>query len=194
MLRRALLFSGMAASAVASCGAVIDGGNGAPVHVDDLDDQNAALRAAFNAAHGKVRLLFVVGPTCGPCLRGLIDMNANLGANLLSDRRLAIFVVHVPTLSAQRQHAERAAQLIQGDSVHHYWDSSGQIGRAVQRTLQIAVYVWDVWLTYGPEANWDGADPPPPVVWSHQLGGLAGRRLDPQAVAADVRARVERLH
>jgi len=195
MKRRTMLIM-LGAGLLSACGEAIDrrADAGPPAHVTVLDDNLSALKTAFNAAHDDVRLLFIVGPTCGPCLRGLIDLNSNLGPSLLADRRLSVFIVAVPTLSAQLQHAQRAAQLMTGASVQHYWDPHGKSGEVVQQTLQIPEYAWDVWLTYDPGPVWDAAAPPAPATWSHQLGGLRqGTRLNPPAFAADVRARVDRI-
>lgn len=194
MRRRELIITLAAAGLAVGCGAENDQRVGPPAEVALLSEDLSTLKAAFNAAPSKVRLLFLVGPTCGPCLRGLIDLNAELGAALLSDQRLDLLVVHVPTLSAEYSHAQRAAQLMRGSSVRHYWDASGRIGEVVQQTLKIPVYAWDVWLTYAPGPLWVAEAPPAPAAWSHQLGGLReGARLDPEAFAADVRARVEQL-
>lgn len=196
MQRRTVLFSMLATGTVAACGEAIDRAatGGGPVEVAVLDETQTALKAAFNAAPDDVRLLFLVGPSCGPCLRGLMELSEALGADLLSHERLKVLVVHVPTLGAQQHHAERAAQLLNGPSVTHYWDPSGQSGDVVQQTLQIPEYAWDVWLTYNAGPTWDAEAPPAPAAWSHQLGRLPQEsRLDPDGFAADVRARVEQL-
>ncbi|MDP3739530.1 MAG: hypothetical protein Q8R02_19235 [Hyphomonadaceae bacterium] len=197
MKRRHIIIGAGAAATLAACGEAIDENafGGAPVEVTELDEKLSALRAAFDAAAGCVRLLFVVGPSCGPCLRGLIDMDKELGERLLSDARLKVFVVHVPTLSAELHHAQRAAKLLQGSSVRNFWDPSGRSGDVVQQTLQIPEYAWDVWLTYDPGDLWQGDAPPAPATWSHQLGALdKGTRLEPASFAADVRKRVGELN
>lgn len=196
MHRRALLASAAAALTTAACGEAIDNAamDGSPADVETLSDDLTALKAAFNATPDAVRLLFIVGPSCGPCLRGLMELNEALGADLLSDERLEVLVVHVPTLGAEAHHAQRAAGLMRGSSVAHYWDPSGRSGDAVQQALGISEYAWDVWLTYPPGPTWSEPAPPAPAAWSHQLGGLgAENRLNPEAFAADVRARVEQL-
>jgi hypothetical protein len=197
MRRRTLLIT-LGAGLASACGEAIDrqaSGGAAPVPVTVLDEELTALKTAFNGAQSKVRLLFVAGPSCGPCLRGLMELNEALGADLLSDQRLSTLVVHVPTLGAEQHHAERAAQLLNGASVTHYWDPSGKSGDAVTEALGIApIYAWDVWLIYPPGDQWEASAPPAPARWMHQLGQLPREtRLDPQAFAADVRARVEQL-
>jgi len=195
MHRRNMVIALSAAGLAAACGEAIDRANTSPLpDVTVLDADLTVLKTAFNAARDHVRLLFIVGPTCGPCLRGLMETNAALGPTLLSDHRLATFVVGVPTLGAQLEHARRAARLIQGSSVKFYWDPDGAVGTRVERTLAIPEYAWDVWLTYAPGPVWEGETPPPPAAWMHQLGGLQqGVRLDADALARDVRSRVEHI-
>src|SRR5215213_8806627 len=67
-----------------------------------LGEDSQALRDDFNRAKGTVRLLFVVGPTCPSCLRGLDDVNRDL-LSKTDDPRLQTFVVHVPALGAKSQ-------------------------------------------------------------------------------------------
>lgn len=196
MHRRNLLVSFAIAGLASACGEAIDRMRSGPQpDVMVLDDSLTALKTAFNAARNHVRLLFIVGPSCGPCLRGLMDNNQALGPELLSDRRLSVFIVGVPTLGATLEHARRAARLLSGSSVSFFWDPSGNTGLAVMRALRIEpIYAWDVWLTYEPGPVWDGATPPAPVKWMHQLSALhQGVRLDASALAADVRARVGAL-
>lgn len=196
MIRRQVIAGAGAMATLAACGEAIDqqAFKGPPVEVATLDESLSGLKTAFNSAAGQIRLVFVVGPSCGPCLRGLIDMDKELGKSLLSDQRLRVLVVHVPTLGAELKHAQRAARLIGGSSVQHFWDESGNMGWVLKDTLGIDEYAWDVWLTYGPDQKWTGDDPPKPDAWSHQLSGLTvAPFLDPKAVASDVRARVERI-
>lgn len=197
MRRRTVLLSLSAGGLLAACGEAIDRAaidGAAPVDLGVLGDDLAALKTAFNAARGDVRLLFLAGPSCGACLRALIELNDALGADLLGNERLAVFNVYVPTLGAAEHHARRAAQLMRGKSVSHYWDPGGKSGDAVQEALQIDQYAWDVWLIYGPDATWENEAPPAPATWMHQLHGLPNeRRLDAEALAADVRKRLGQL-
>src|SRR6202047_1946341 len=65
-----------------------------------LDKSLSQLRADFNANAGKVRLLYIVGPTCGICLRGMSDLQETVYSKKGDDPRLVTFVIHVPTLGA----------------------------------------------------------------------------------------------
>ena len=159
-----------------------------PVPYTILDDQASQLRADFNRKAGSVRLLFVVDPICPGCLRGLADMNRDLLRRTV-DARLQIFVVHEPVLGLARyapwlrvsggEDVPKAAQLLENPNVEHYWNPSGAFGRLLSQAIGLKngdrqVYAWDVWLLYGPEAQWVGTGPPQPRLLMHQLGALRG--------------------
>src|SRR5260370_30194136 len=85
-----------------------------------LDKDLTRLRADFNANVGKVRLLYIVGPTCGICLRGMSDLQESLYSKTGNDPRLVTFVMHVPTLGAQEANVEPASHLIDNRLTTHY--------------------------------------------------------------------------
>ncbi len=149
-----------------------EGVQDAPYEVigDDLQD----LKNAFNANEGRVRLLFLSGPTCGICLRGMADLNDEFLAERQNDDRLVTFVVHVPTMGAKERHVIETIPLLQGPRIHHYWEDSGIIGQHFSETMDVSMYVWDFWAIYGPDARWDGTLPPKPSYYEHQLGGSGG--------------------
>lgn len=158
-----------------------------------MDDRFNELRDDFNRAQGTVRLLFVVDPICPGCLRGMDDMNRDL-LSKTTDSRLRTFVVHVPVIGAQSKDVLPAAKLLENPNVRHYWNPSGEFGRSLSRAVQLqsdkdAVYAWDVWLLYGPDAKWTAADPPQPKLLMHQLRRLAGSKfpkLDSKVFAHEV--------
>ena len=169
-----------------------DGPASSPGHVA-LDDQFSQLREDFNRAKGSVRLLFVVDPICPGCLRGMDDMNRDL-LSQTKDERLKTFVVHVPVIGAKAKDiAMPAARLLQNPHVRNYWNESGEFGRALAKAVQLendkeAVYAWDVWLLYGPDAEWVGTGPPQPKLLMHQLWKLEGTRF-PQLTARSLRVK-----
>ena len=146
-----------------------------------VEDDLARLKADFNAAADGVRLVFIVGPTCGVCLRGLADLNRDL-LNGNDEPRLWAHIVHVPTLGAKAQHVPDAAALVTGGAhVIHYWEDSGIVGRLYEETLGFdGVYAWDVWMVYKPGARWEGRLPPPPDFAMHQLSSPRIEKLMPR--------------
>ena len=159
-----------------------------------LDEDLTRLKADFNAMADKVRLVFISGPTCGICLRGLDDLNGSIVQSIQNDPRIHTLVVHVPTLGAEEKHVAPSIPLMEGPRVTHYWDQGGPSGIAFQKALDIPMYAWDVWMIYEPGARWEGESPPAPVFWQHQLGGLdRGARLDAGEFSAQVHARLDSL-
>ena len=132
------------------------------------------LKDDFNANAGRVRLLFISGPTCGICLRGMADLNDAFIAASQGDGRLVTFVVHVPALGAREEHVAASIPLLQGPRIHHYWEDTGIIGQHYSDVMDVEMYVWDFWMIYGPEARWDGLMPPAPDYYEHQLGVTSG--------------------
>lgn len=193
------LFTGFAflgaLTGAAGCTRADDGNAGASTSTYMiLDDQGSRLRDDFNRSKGTVRLLFVVDPTCGGCLRGMDDVNRDLLA-ITDDPRLRIFVVHVPVIGATEKDVSPATKLLRNPHVHHYWNASGAFGRELAEAVGLKrgdelVYAWDVWLIYGPEATWEGVSPPRPRRLMHQLRALQGSkdfpRLDSEVFAREV--------
>ncbi len=138
-----------------------------------LDQSLAILRDEFNAKAGTVRLLFIVGPTCGQCLWGMESIDRALLAEN-SDPRLHTFVVHVPALGAEEKDVEPATQFLTGMNITHYWEDTGVIGDLYGKLYKdevvgMAPYSWDVWMIYGPGARWDGKLPPKPDYWVYLM-------------------------
>ncbi len=158
-----------------------------------LTEDLAQLKTEFNAANEKIRLVFISGPSCGICLRGLDDLNRSIVASLQSDPRVHTFVVHVPTLGAEEKHVVASIPLMAGPRVSHYWDEVGNSGRLFQEALNIPMYAWDVWMIYEPGQTWEqDRSPPEPVFWHHQLPGLPKeQRLDAEAFAVAVSDRLK---
>lgn len=133
------------------------------------------LKDDFNANQGRVRLMFLSGPTCGICLRGMADFNDAFLAEHQDDDRLVTFVVHVPTMGAKEKHVAEAVPLLDGPRIHHYWEDTGIIGQHYRETMSVGMYVWDFWAIYGPDARWDDLLPPVPEYYEHQLGVTSGK-------------------
>ncbi len=135
-----------------------------------LGEDLQQLKDDFNANEGRVRLMFLNGPTCGICLRGMADLNDEFIAASQNDDRLVTFVVHVPTLGAKEEHVADTIPLLNGPRVHHYWEDTGIIGSHYSDVMDVGMYVWDFWAIYGPDARWEGTLPPKPDYYEHQLG------------------------
>ena len=166
-----------------------------------LGEDLQQLKDHFNANQGKVRLLFLSGPTCGICLRGMADLNDEFLAASQNDARLITYIVHVPTMGAKENHAVDSMPLLDGPRIHHYWEETGVIGQHFTEVMGVAMYVWDFWAIYGPDHRWDGILPPVPDYFEHQLGVTSGgssgfpreRVLDAERFAAVTRKYMDEL-
>lgn len=160
-----------------------------------LDKSLSQLRADFNANAGKVRLLYIVGPTCGICLRGMSDLQEAVYSKKGDDPRIVTFVVHVPTLGAREANVAPASRLITNRYTTHYWEETGITGRLMQQALDVDQYIWDFWAIYDPSVRWsDEHLMPAPTFYQHQLQSLPAekrhlppeKRLDAPVFAAKV--------
>ena len=160
-----------------------------------LDEELTQFKEDFNAMSDKLRLVFISGPSCGICLRGMDDLNRSIVASKQDDPRIHTMVLYVPALGANEEHARAAVSLLPGPRVSHYWDGSGNSGLEFQKTLGIPMYAWDVWMIYEPGAQWEEASvPPPPAFWQHQLPSLPkDQKLDAEEFAAAVTERLSLL-
>ena len=91
---------------------------GKPAYIT-LNEDLSQLKADFNAMTDKVRLVFISGPSCGICLRGMDDLNEAIVASLQNDPRIHTFVLYVPTLGAKEKHVAAAVPLMQGPRINH---------------------------------------------------------------------------
>jgi hypothetical protein len=153
-----------------------------------LDKSLSQLRADFNANVGKVRMLYIVGPTCGICLRGMSDLQETVYSKRGDDPRMVTFVIHVPTLGAREANVAPASRLITNRYTTHYWEETGITGKLMQQVIGDDKYVWDFWTIYGPNVIWsDEHLMPAPSFWQHQLDGLPPeKKLEPNVFAAKV--------
>src|SRR6266540_2443018 len=73
--------------------------------------QARTLRDAFNADIGTVRVLALVSPTCGACLRGAADLQHHVFAPV-SDARLRGYLVWVPKLDGHEADVDQATHTV----------------------------------------------------------------------------------
>ncbi len=177
----------LAACSTEEPGQSVEQSNEPAYHI--VDESLERIRNDFNAMQDKLRLVFISGPSCGICLRGMDDLNESIVASLQADPRVHTMLVYVPALGAKERHVAAAVPLMQGPRVSHYWDEQGRSGLEFQQALGIKIYAWDVWMMFAPGARWEPGSPPPePVFWQHQLPILPeSQRLDAEVFADRVK-------
>jgi hypothetical protein len=155
-----------------------------------LDNTVAALRTAFDADAGKVRVLMLVSPTCGVCLNGASEVSQRL-SKLDHGKDVPIYVVWVPRLGAREGNVSSASRVVTASWAQQYWDGNDLLGAQYQRVLGWSDNAWDVYMLYGPKTQWTGGLPPAPEFYMHQTSER-GPRLDPAIFGSRVRRLLER--
>lgn len=166
-----------------------------PITISAKDD--AALRDAFNRAKGSVRLVFLIDPICPTCLRGLKDLDTDVLLPHASDAALQTFVINTPVLGATEKDTANTCSIVHNGHVTQYWDPNQELGTLFANALGMkdgdkVIFAWDVWLVYGPYAEWTGANPPKADFLMHQLPDLMGRDGFPFLRAPVFAAEVEK--
>lgn len=90
----------------------------------------------------------------------------------MKEAPIEVLVVWIPAINGDDYAAaNRSLNKIVDDRARHYWDGGQELGDAFSPILGIrSRMAWDVYLLYGPEADWKDA-PPVPAEWLHQLAG-----------------------
>lgn len=95
----------------------------------------------------------------------------------LPNEDIRVYVVWVPMFRGRERDVPRATREILDSRASHYWDGDSVLGKGYRETLRLSEDAWDIFLLYGPEARWEGQEPPQPVFWMHQLGSRRRPRV-----------------
>ncbi len=151
----------------------------------------AELRTRFNRDKGKVRVLMLLSPTCPMCVGGASVIQTKV-LDAVKNPDVRAYAVWVPILDSDGESTVgKASTRLHDARVSRYWDGKGEFVKSFARVLSLGDRpAWDVYMLYGPEAEWT-AEPPTPRSWMHQLQGLdPARRLDGATFAAELTALV----
>src|SRR5258708_5803443 len=151
-----------------------------------VENTAATVRAAFNADSGKVRVLMVVSPTCGECLKGASEVSEQV-AEINQGKAVPLYVLWVPRSGGREKDVPAATRLIADTSAHEFWDGNDLLGAQYKQVLGWRGNAWDVYMVYGPKAQWTGDLPPAPDFFMHQTSEK-GPRLDAAAFGTRIKA------
>src|SRR5271163_2529616 len=115
----------------------------------------AAVRSAFNADAGKVRVLMLVSPTCGACLQGASEVSEQV-AEINHGKDVPLYVLWVPRQGGREKDVPTATRLVADSTARQYWDGNDLLGAQYKQVLGWRGNAWDVYLIYGPKAQWQG--------------------------------------
>jgi protein-disulfide isomerase len=157
--------------------------------VRSLADDGAELKALFDRESDKVRLIFLVSPTCPRCAiasrlleRYILDQ--------ISDDRVRVYVLWGPMLGDETEDAARKASRHMPDGrVVQFWTRSPELAKRLAVPLGLKeTPAWDVFLLFPPGAHWTDTVPQP-AYFMHQRGDLlpADRALDAAKLRDQVR-------
>lgn len=141
-----------------------------------VGDTPALVRSAFNADAGKVRVVMVVSPTCGACLEGAAEVSQQVGG-INQGKTVPLYVLWVPRRGGQEKDVPNATRVISDASAHQFWDGNNLLGIQYRQVLGWRGNAWDVYMVYGPKAQWNDELPPVPDFFMHQTSEK-GPRLD----------------
>ncbi len=139
-------------------------GDAAQPTIQPLSFDAAAFHDAFNAARNQPRLVLVVSPTCGHCLRLASEVQELLAAH--PDSAMKVFVLWAPYMATDNQMAaERALAYLSDRRVMHFWDLWRFGTRTYTEQLKLPVTeAWDMLAFYEPRLQWED-ELPNPTFW-----------------------------
>lgn len=181
------------------------------VAVTSLAEGLEPLRREFEAANGRRRLVLVLSPVCGGCLRAAEALSEVEKAGGLPEG-LPVFIVWLPMVEGDSESAaKQAAMLLPQSNIRHYYDPERALGgrlpticfprfreralaslpvdhwfrpqleEAVQNPTLHSTTMWDAALLYEPGAEWR-QEPPCPALWAKQTAFFAEPGEKPQGL------------
>lgn len=120
-----------------------------------VGDSAGAVRAAFNADAGKVRVLMVVSPTCGACLHGASEVSEQV-AGINQGKTVPLYVLWVPRQGGREKDVPAATRVVADSSAREFCDGNDLLGMEYKQVLGWRDNAWDVYMLYGPKAQWSG--------------------------------------
>ena len=92
----------------------------------------------------------------------------------------------VPRRGGQEKDVPNATRVIADASAHEFWDGNDLLGMQYRQVLGWRGNAWDVYMAYGPKAQWNSDLPPVPDFFMHQTFEK-GPRLDSAAFGTKLR-------
>jgi len=133
-----------------------------------LSADNRELRQRFDHDAGRVRLVVLLSPTCGNCMR-MARMIQRYLLEEVKDPRLAVYVVWGPMQEADKPEVAKQMLVHAPDSrAVHYWTPTADLAKQFSKPLNTEMAAWDVIFFFGPDARW--TVPPKPADYAHQWG------------------------
>ena len=140
------------------------------VHLNIIENSVDLLKDRFNADKEKIRFLALLSPTC-PLWRdqGARAVHSNVFQKY-PDADVNASIVWIPILDEDTFDAAIPSVKFMSDKrIRHFFDKDQTIGKTIADGIGWSGKIaWDIYLFYGPFAEWV-AKPPKPEYWMHQL-------------------------
>jgi hypothetical protein len=107
------------------------------------------------------------------CLRGASEVETKVFAHEPSPA-LRGYAVWVPASGGRAADVPSATTTANDPRIRQLWDERGVELTAFRAPLHLSSDAWDVYLIYAPGVRWQGATPPAPSYFMHQLEALEG--------------------
>jgi len=88
--------------------------------------------------------------------------------------------------------AQKLSNSFRDRRVSCFLDPESETGKQWQPILKTPFIAWDVYLLYGPGAQWE-KQPPEPAFWMHQLGLATAPRFDEETFTAKLKEMIGEL-
>ncbi len=155
---------------------------------DDIPELTdfASLQEIFNQDTGHVRMVALLSPSCGYCIKGYRYMRKILDE--VQDERLKMYVVWEPMLSGDSKAlaSRMSRKATDPRMVYQAWDNERVTGKTWQASMDLQGIAWDVYFLYSPDAAWGEDGPSHPAYWQHQGAGGQENWLDYDKLKAKV--------
>lgn len=159
-----------------------------PALADEISELSdfASLQEIFNQDAGHVRLVALLSPSCGYCIKGYRYLRKILDE--VPDERLKMYVVWEPMLSGDSKElaARMSRKARDPRMVYQAWDNERVTGKTWQASMELQGIAWDVYFLYRPETEWSEDGPSQPDYWQHQGAGGRENWLDYDTLKAKV--------
>lgn len=113
----------------------------------------------------------------------------------VTDDRVRAYIVWLPIFGGDfKGEARKLSNSFRDRRVSYFLDPESETGKQWERLLKTERFIaWDVYLLYGPDANWE-EDPPQPAFWMHQLGGVTkAPRFDEETFTTKLNGMLEEM-
>ena len=107
---------------------------------------------------------------------GVAEVSGQI-AKINQGKTVPLYVLWVPRRGGRESDVPAATRVVADNSAHEFWGGNDLLGIDYKQVLGWRGNAWDVYMLYGPKAQWSGDLPLDPDFFMHQTSEK-GPRLD----------------